>query len=91
MYYYSDAMSFDKNARKFYWGHKWFDSCEKVCDRCEQMSFDPVCTSYPLAHFEPMIRKVFSRPPFDSGINLDEAKNYAKNIFDHWSQSWHRS
>ena len=37
------------------------------------MIFDPDYTSYPLAHFEPMIRKIFSRPPFDCSIVVDEA------------------
>ena len=54
-----DAMGVDKNAREIYRGHKWFDSCEKFCERWDQMSFDPDYTSYPLAHFEPMIREIF--------------------------------
>ena len=73
MYYYGDAMGVDKNAREIYRGHKWFDSCEKFCERWDQMSFDPDYTSYPLAHFEPMVRKIFSRPPFDPHIVGDES------------------
>ena len=65
MYYCGDAMGVDKNAREIYRGHKWFDSCEKFCERWDQMSFDPDYTSYPLAHFEPMIREIFLRQPFD--------------------------
>ena len=72
MYYYGDAMGVDKNAREIYRGHKWFDSCEKFCERWDQMSFDPDYASYPLAHFEPMICEIFSRPPFDPGIVGDE-------------------
>ena len=72
LYYYGNASGVDKNARKIYRGHKWFDSCEKFCERWDQMSFDPDYTSYPLAHFEPMIREIFSRPPFDPGIVKDE-------------------
>ena len=68
MYYYGDAMGVDKNAREIYRGHKWFDSCEKFCERWDQMSFDPDYASYPLAHFEPMVREIFSRPPFDPHI-----------------------
>ena len=73
MYYYGDAMGVDKNAREIYRGHKWFDSCEKFCERWDQMSFDPDYTSYPLAHFEPMVREIFSRPPFDPHIVGDES------------------
>ena len=72
MYYYGDAMGVDKNAREIYRGHKWFDSCEKFCERWDQMSFDPDYASYPLAHFEPMVREIFSRPPFDPRIVGDE-------------------
>ena len=72
MYYYGDAMGVDKNAREIYRDHKWFDSCEKFCECWDQMSFDPDYTSYTLAHFEPMIREIFSRPPFDPCIVVDE-------------------
>ena len=72
MYYYGDAMGVDKNAREIYRGHKWFNSCEKFCERWDQMSFDPDYASYPLAHFEPMVREIFSRPPFDPRIVGEE-------------------
>ena len=68
MYYYGDAMGVNKNAREIYRGHKWFDSCEKFCKRWDQMSFDPDYNSYPLAHFEPIVREIFSRPAFDPHI-----------------------
>ena len=73
MYYCGDAMGLDKNAREIYRGHKWFDSCEKFCEQWDQMSFDPDFTSYPLAHFEPMIREIFSRSPFDPSIVREES------------------
>jgi predicted HD phosphohydrolase len=72
MYYYGDAMGVDKNAREIYRNHKWFNSCEKFCERWDQMSFDPDYASYPLVHFEPMVREIFSRPPFDPRIVGDE-------------------
>ncbi len=72
LYYYGDALGVDKNTREIYRDHKWFDSCEKFCECWDQMSFDPDYTSYTLAHFEPMIREIFSRPPFDPGIVVDE-------------------
>ena len=72
LYYSGDAMGVDKNAREIYRDHKWFDSCEKFCECWDQMSFDPDYTSYTLTHFEPMIREIFSRPPFDPGIVVDE-------------------
>ena len=73
MYYCGDAMGVDKNAREIYRGHKRFDSCEKFCDRLDQMSFDPEYNNYTVAHFEPMIREIFSRPPFAPGIVGNES------------------
>ena len=68
MYYYGDAMGVDKNARDIYRGHKWFTSCERFCERWDQMAFDPDYPSKTLAYFAPMLRQIFSRPPFDPAI-----------------------
>jgi hypothetical protein len=32
------------------------------------MAFDPDYPTKPLAHFEPMLREIFTRPPFDPAI-----------------------
>ena len=61
-------MGVDKNAREIYRGHKWFDSCEQFCGRWDQMSFDPRYKSFSLDHFSPIVREIFSRPPFDPVI-----------------------
>jgi predicted HD phosphohydrolase len=68
MYHYGDAMGIDKNARDIYRDHAWFDSCERFCGDWDQMAFDPNYPTKPLAHFEPMLRKIFTRPPFDPAI-----------------------
>ena len=68
MYYYGDAMGVDKNARDIYRDHVWFDSCERFCRDWDQMAFDPDYPTKPLAHFEPMLREIFTRPPFDPAI-----------------------
>ena len=67
-YYYGDAMGVDKNARDIYRDHAWFDSCEQFCRDWDQVSFDPDYPTKPLAHFEPMLREIFTRPPFDPAI-----------------------
>ena len=67
-YYYGDAMGVDKNARDIYRDHAWFDSCEQFCRDWDQMAFDPDYPTKPLAHFEPMLREIFTRPPFDPVI-----------------------
>jgi len=68
MYYYGDAMGVNKDERERYRGHKWFDSCEKFCGAWDQRAFDPDYPTKPLSHFEPMLREIFSRPPFDPAI-----------------------
>ena len=67
-YYYGDAMGVDKNARDIYRDHVWFDSCEQFCRDWDQVAFDPDYPTKPLAHFEPMLREIFTRPPFDPAI-----------------------
>ena len=67
-YYYGDAMGVDKNARDIYRDHAWFDSCEQFCRDWDQVAFDPGYPTKPLAYFEPMLREIFTRPPFDPAI-----------------------
>ena len=67
-YYYGDAMGVDKNARDIYRDHALFDSCEQFCRDWDQVAFDPDYPTKPLAHFEPMLREIFTRPPFDPAI-----------------------
>ena len=54
----------DKDGRDAYRGHKWFNLAEQFCEKWDQMSFDPDYPTKPLSHFEPMVREIFSRPPF---------------------------
>ena len=42
--------------------------CELFCDGWDQASFDPAYRSYPLAHFEPLVRRIFLRKPFDPAV-----------------------
>ena len=68
MHYYGEAMGVDKNARDIYRDHAWFDSCEQFCLNWDQIAFDPDYPTKPLAYFEPMLREIFTRPPFDPAI-----------------------
>jgi hypothetical protein len=38
------------------------------------MAFDPDYVSQPLSHFEPMLREVFTRTPFDPAIITPDQK-----------------
>ena len=68
MFYYGDAAGVNKDERERWRGHKWFDSCERFCGAWDQMAFDPDYPTKPLSHFEPMLREVFSRTPFDPAV-----------------------
>ncbi|HCD19952.1 MAG TPA: peptidase [Alphaproteobacteria bacterium] len=74
MFYYGDAAGVNKDERERYRGHKWFDSCERFCRDWDQMAFDPDYVSQPLSHFEPMLREVFTRTPFDPSIITPDQK-----------------
>lgn len=63
-HYYGQHVGLDPDARDAYRDHVWFDSCVRFCERWDQASFDPAYDTLPLAHFEPMVRQVFSRPAF---------------------------
>jgi predicted HD phosphohydrolase len=65
MVYYGEHVGLDPNARDAYRDHQWFDSCAAFCERWDQSSFDPEYPTRPLEHFEPMLREVFGRTPFD--------------------------
>ena len=66
--YYGHHLGIDQHARDAYRDHLWFDSCANFCERWDQTSFDPDYPSKPLEHFEPMLRQVFARTPFDPAV-----------------------
>ena len=65
MIYYGEHVGLDPNGRDAYRDHPWFDSCANFCERWDQASFDPGYPTKPLEHFEPMLRVIFGRVPFD--------------------------
>ncbi len=66
--YYGHHVGIDPNARDAYRDHPWFDTCAMFCERWDQASFDPAYPTESLEHFEPMLREIFSRRPFDPAI-----------------------
>ena len=68
MYYYADKLGLDKDGRDAYRGHKFFNSALKFCEKWDQISFDPDYPTRELTYFEPMVREIFTRPPFDPAI-----------------------
>ena len=74
MQYYAQHYDKDDQGHLQYRDHPWFDSCQRFCEKYDQAAFDPLYPSKPLLYFEPMLRHVFSREPFDSRILKEPTK-----------------
>ena len=53
----------DRHARERWRGHPHFEWAANFVARYDQATIDPSYDCAPLAHFEPMVRRVFARPP----------------------------
>ena len=74
MKYYAHFYGRDPHGHLTYKDHPWYASCWRFCERYDQAAFDPATPTKPLSHFEPMLREVFSRKPFDPAILKEPAK-----------------
>lgn len=68
MKFYGDKIGLPTDGHERYADHRFSASCMRFCRDWDQASFDPDYRSQPLAHFEPMVREIFSRPAFDPSI-----------------------
>ena len=64
-YYYVHHFGGDRNARDRLRDHPWYESCAHFCAAWDQCSFDPDYPTESLATFEPLLRRIFARPPHD--------------------------
>ena len=64
-YYYVHYFGGDRNARERLREHPWYEACVHFCAAWDQSSFDPDYPSEPLSTFEPLVRRIFARPPHD--------------------------
>lgn len=67
-YYYIHHYGGDRNERERYKDHPFYQSCVDFCEKWDQASFDPDYPTPQLSHFEPMLRRIFARPPFDPEV-----------------------
>ncbi len=65
-YYYAHHLGGNRNKRDKYKNHKFYNDCLNFCEKYDQSSFDPNYKSLPLKHFEPMVKRIFSRKPYSS-------------------------
>ena len=63
-YYYAHHLGKNRNIRDKYKNHKYYKSTLDFCEKYDQTSFDPSYDSKPLSHFEPMVKRIFSRKPY---------------------------
>ncbi|MEQ5767205.1 HD domain-containing protein [Halomonas sp. H33-56] len=70
--YYAHHFGEDPHERDRYRDHPWYQSCVDFCERYDQAAFDPDYPTPPLEHFEPMLRRIFARQPFDPEVIGEE-------------------
>jgi predicted HD phosphohydrolase len=73
-YYFFHHVGLDRDAREAYRGHPLFGECAAFCARYDQNSFDPGYDTLPLAHFEPIVRKVFAAPKQSLYVNPETGR-----------------
>ena len=62
-YYYAHHLGKDRNSRDKFNDHPYYQDAIDFCEKWDQKSFDPNYESFPLDHFEPMVRRLFSKEP----------------------------
>jgi predicted HD phosphohydrolase len=72
-YYYVHHLGGNRDGRDRFKGHQWYAACAHFCERWDQASFDPDYPTMPLAAFEPLVRRVFSRQAHDPRYITDPA------------------
>jgi predicted HD phosphohydrolase len=65
-YYYVHHLGGNRNARDKFIDHPWYQACKDFCEKWDQCSFDPTYPWEPLSSFEPLVRKIFTRPAHDA-------------------------
>ena len=62
-YYYAHHVGRDPNVRDQFKDQRYYQDTVDFCEKWDQKSFDPDYESYSLEHFEPMVRRLFSKEP----------------------------
>lgn len=62
--HYYEHFGRDPEARHKYEGEPWAAGAARFADDWDQVAFDPDAETYPLEHFEPMVRRVFAAPRY---------------------------
>ena len=65
-HYFGHHYGIDRNARDRYKDHEWYQDTIDFCYNWDQNCFDPDYENMALEDFEPMVRRIFTRKPFES-------------------------
>ncbi|MBS0561540.1 MAG: HD domain-containing protein [Proteobacteria bacterium] len=68
MVYYAHHYGWNQFEREKYKDSPHYQACVDFCERWDQASFDDGYKSEPLSFFEPMVRSVFARKPYDPAV-----------------------
>jgi len=63
-YYFFHHIGLDRNEREQFRGHPMFERTALFCEKWDQNSFDPNYDTAPIEQFEPMVQRLFDKPPF---------------------------
>jgi len=63
-FYYAHHLGMNRHARDRYRDHPHYQAAVDFCHKWDQTSFDPAYDTMPLEAFEPMVRRIFAREPF---------------------------
>jgi predicted HD phosphohydrolase len=61
-YFYGTFLDLDPNARDKYKDNPYYDQTVEFCALYDEVSFDDTYDSEPMSTFEPMVRKILSKP-----------------------------
>jgi len=70
MYYYAHHCGGDRNTREMFRDHAWYQDAIDFCHNYDQNCFDPDYDSESLEFFEPILRRVMSKPSFNDSEQL---------------------
>lgn len=61
-YYFFQHLGLDRHMRDQFKGHPCYQQTVEFCALYDAPAFDPETETWPLAFFEPMVRRVFAKP-----------------------------
>jgi predicted HD phosphohydrolase len=73
-FYYAHHLGEDRNARERYRGNPHYQETVNFCHKWDQCSFDSGYETLPLSFFEPMVRQIFSREPFQHNLKHQQTE-----------------